>query len=65
MILQSVSVPCLIFLVVNFHTSDHRWAMWCCHVLVYATLAATVLAALPYLTGIRALLGDEPDAPGA
>ena len=63
MILQSVSIPIIIFLAVNCRPSENPWAMWICHVLVYVTLAITVWSGLPYVTGLRRILSDQKDRP--
>jgi len=56
MILQSVTIPIIIFLVVNCRPAQNPWAMWTCHLLVYATLLVTVWSGLPYVLGIRRIL---------
>ncbi|MHC5113393.1 MAG: CDP-alcohol phosphatidyltransferase family protein [Planctomycetota bacterium] len=64
MILQSITVPCILMVAVNFRPADNAWAMWTCHVLVYATLLVTVWSGLPYVTGLRAVIasgGDETE----
>ena len=62
MVLQSVSIPIIIFLVVNCRPSENAWAMWCCHVLVYTTLVVTVWSGLPYVLGVRNILLQRRDA---
>ncbi|MCP3903732.1 MAG: hypothetical protein GY715_08870 [Planctomycetes bacterium] len=62
MILQSITVPCIIFVTANFRPDLHAWAMWACHVLVYATLLVTVWSGLPYITGLRSVMGTGGDA---
>ncbi len=58
MILQSVAIPVVIFLVVNVKTAapGNAWAMWVCHVLVYATVIVTVWSGVPYVLGLREVL---------
>jgi hypothetical protein len=56
MILQSIVVPIVLFLVINFRTHQTPWAMWTCHILVYATLLVTVWSGLPYVTGLRKIM---------
>jgi phosphatidylglycerophosphate synthase len=62
MILQSVCIPIIIFLAVNCRPSENAWAMWSCHVLVYATLIVTVWSGLPYVMGLRRILAAQKDA---
>jgi phosphatidylglycerophosphate synthase len=59
MILQSITVPLILILVVNFRPSEQPWAMWSCHVLVYATLIVTLWSGLPYVLGMRGLIPKE------
>jgi len=49
MILQSVTIPIVLALTINFHTHEMKWAMWVCHLLVYATVIVTVWSGLPYI----------------
>lgn len=56
MILQSVTIPLILFMVVNFHTSERLWAMRTCHALVYATLIVTVWSGVPYLLGLKRMM---------
>lgn len=56
MILQSIIVPIVLVLVINFKTSRAEWAMWTCHIMVYTTLVVTVYSGLPYVTGLRAIM---------
>ena len=62
MLIQSISIPIITFLAVNFRPSDTPWAMWSCHALVYATLIVTVWSGLPYITGLRRILSEKKDA---
>ncbi|MHC5004869.1 MAG: CDP-alcohol phosphatidyltransferase family protein [Planctomycetota bacterium] len=64
MILQSISIPVVLFLVVNFETSTRPWAMWTCHVLVYLTLVVTVWSGLPYIGGLRKVLAARDGGDG-
>jgi CDP-diacylglycerol--glycerol-3-phosphate 3-phosphatidyltransferase len=59
MVLQSVTVPVVIVLVVNLHPSERPWAMWTCNVLVYLTIVVTVWSGLPYITGLRRLMAER------
>jgi len=56
MILQCITVPIVLFLVVNFRPSEHEWARWSCTVLIYVTLIVTVWSGLPYITGLHKLM---------
>jgi len=62
MILQSIVVPIVLVLVIDFHTSQQPWAMLTCHVLVYATLIVTVWSGVPYITGLRKIMLDRKAA---
>ncbi len=57
MILQSIAIPLVIFLVVNFKTGGTAWysvaARWVCYVVIYATVLVTIGSALPYVFGFR------------
>ncbi len=59
MILQSIMIPVVLLLVVNFRTAESEWARWTCYVFVYATVIVTVWSGLPYVTGLRAVLRDK------
>jgi phosphatidylglycerophosphate synthase len=61
MILQSVIVPCVLFLVINFRTHETPWAMLACHIMVYATLLVTVYSGVPYVVGLRAIMDKRKD----
>lgn len=56
MILQSIVVPIVLVLVIDFRTSEQRWAMMACHIMVYATLIVTVWSGVPYITGLRTIM---------
>jgi phosphatidylglycerophosphate synthase len=59
MILQSIMIPIVLLLTVNFQTSETEWARWTCYVLVYLTVIVTVWSGLPYVTGLRAVLREK------
>jgi len=61
MILQSITVPCIIFVTANFRPDLHAWAMWTCHVLVYSTLVVTVWSGAPYIVGLKAVIESGGD----
>ena len=68
MILQSITIPLVIFLVVNFKTGrdDSDWALWArwvCYVVVYATVVVTIWSAWPYIRRLRQVL-HKGDAAG-
>jgi CDP-diacylglycerol--glycerol-3-phosphate 3-phosphatidyltransferase len=66
MILQSISIPIVLFLVINFRPSENEWASWTCTALVYVTLIVTVWSGIPYVTGLRTmLLQSRSDRTGA
>lgn len=59
MILQSISIPVVLFLVINCRPSDRDWARWTCTVFLYITLIATVWSGWPYIVGLRKVLSVE------
>ncbi len=62
MILQSIAIPCIIFVTINLKPSEYAWAMWCNHFLVYLTLIVTVWSGLPYVMGLRQMLAEGKGA---
>jgi CDP-diacylglycerol--glycerol-3-phosphate 3-phosphatidyltransferase len=58
MILQSIAIPCILVLTVNFAPSENGWARACCHVLVYLTLVVTVWSGLPYIVALRRVMDE-------
>lgn len=64
MILQSIAIPVVIFLTVNFKTGGddtlNRIARWTCYVIVYATVLVTILSGLPYVARLRSIKEDRP-----
>lgn len=56
MILQCITVPIVLFLVVNFRPSEREWVRWSCTILIYVTLIVTVWSGLPYIVGLRKLM---------
>ena len=60
MILQSVAIPTVIILVVNFDTGCDETmniaARWICHVVVYATVIVTIWSGLPYILRLRRIV---------
>ena len=56
MILQSITLPLVLFLTVNLDPLANAWVWWTNHVLMGLTLVITVWSGLPYITGARAIL---------
>jgi CDP-diacylglycerol---glycerol-3-phosphate 3-phosphatidyltransferase len=56
MILQSIAVPIVLFLVINFRPSEQAWARYTCTGLIYLTLFVTVWSGMPYITGLRRIM---------
>jgi CDP-diacylglycerol---glycerol-3-phosphate 3-phosphatidyltransferase len=56
MILQSITIPIILMLVINFRPSDNAWAWWTCTGLVYLTLIVTVWSGLPYVVGLQSIV---------
>ena len=63
MILQSIAIPVILFLVVNFDPAEHLWARACCHFLVYLTLIATVWSGVPYIVSMGHLMATRKGPP--
>lgn len=64
MVLQSVTIPTVIAIVwIDPHTSAWEWTAYVRDVLVYATIGATILSGLPYVTAAKqALLSHSADS---
>ena len=58
MIFQSVAIPLVLFLVVNFPLTEYAWIFWLCNGLMWSTILITVWSGIPYLFGIRGLMGQ-------
>jgi CDP-diacylglycerol--glycerol-3-phosphate 3-phosphatidyltransferase len=56
MIFQSIAIPMVLFLVVNFPLTEYAWIFWLCNGLMWSTIAITIWSGMPYLIGIRSLL---------
>jgi CDP-diacylglycerol--glycerol-3-phosphate 3-phosphatidyltransferase len=72
MILQSAVVPTVLIIVLLLSVEPYRlaWLQWVRDVLVWATIAATLVSGLPYLTGAMRVMQrtsppENPNAPGA
>jgi CDP-diacylglycerol--glycerol-3-phosphate 3-phosphatidyltransferase len=66
MILQSITIPTVIFLVITFKTGGDTalstWARWLCYVLVYVTVGVTILSGLPYILRLRQIMAGRGNA---
>lgn len=62
MILQSITVPLVLVLVVNFNPAENAWAYRTCQGLVYLTVIVTVWSGLPYIVGLRSVAVRSPKA---
>ncbi|MAB82934.1 MAG: hypothetical protein CMJ24_05800 [Phycisphaerae bacterium] len=56
MILQSIAIPVVLFLVVNWPPTDFGWNLWICNSLMWITIAITIWSGIPYLFGIRTIM---------
>jgi len=56
MILQSIAIPVVLFLVVNWPPADYDWNFWLCNSLMWITIAMTIWSGIPYLFGIRTIM---------
>ena len=63
MILQSICIPLVILLTVNFKTGGDGTlsvvARWICYVVVYLMVIVTILSGLPYATRLRRIGADR------
>ncbi len=62
MILQSIAVPCVIFLAANFLPGEHAWSRWGCRFFVYLTLVVTVWSGIPYILSLREIMKPKKEA---
>ncbi len=58
MILQSIAIPLVLFLVVNWPPTTYVWNVWLCNVLMWVTIAVTIWSGIPYLFGIRTIMHE-------
>jgi CDP-diacylglycerol--glycerol-3-phosphate 3-phosphatidyltransferase len=69
MILQSVTIPTVIFFTITFETGADGTlsvvARRFCYVLVYVTVIVTIASGLPYILRLRQILGTRRDTTGA
>jgi len=63
MILQSITVPTVIFFAITFKTGEDRTisiaAKWFCYVLVYLTVVVTIVSGLPYVLRLRRITANR------
>ncbi|MHC4129510.1 MAG: CDP-alcohol phosphatidyltransferase family protein [Planctomycetota bacterium] len=68
MILQSITIPTVIFFAITFKTGEDRTisiaAKWFCYVLVYVTVIVTIVSGLPYVLRLRQVLATRGDTTG-
>jgi CDP-diacylglycerol--glycerol-3-phosphate 3-phosphatidyltransferase len=69
MILQSITIPTVIFFTITFKTGENDTislaARWFCYVLVYLTVIVTIGSGVPYVVRLRQILavrGETDDA---
>ena len=62
MIFQSVAIPLVLFLVVNFPLTEYAWIFWLCNGLMWSTILITIWSGIPYLFGIRSLIRQQDHA---
>ena len=60
MILQSIAIPIVLLLVVNWPSEEHDVIFWICNSLMWLTIFITIWSGIPYLIGIRSLMSNEP-----
>ncbi|MHC5007844.1 MAG: CDP-alcohol phosphatidyltransferase family protein [Planctomycetota bacterium] len=65
MILQSITIPTVIFFAITFKTGEDRTlsiaAKWFCYVLVYLTVIVTIGSGLPYVVRLRQIVAKRDD----
>jgi CDP-diacylglycerol--glycerol-3-phosphate 3-phosphatidyltransferase len=65
MILQSITIPTVIFLAITFKTGEDRTisiaAKWFCYVLGYLTVIVTIVSGLPYVLRLRQVVAKRGD----
>ena len=69
MILQSITIPTVIFFAITFKTGEDRTislaARWFCYVLVYVTVIVTIVSGLPYVVRLRQITDQRKDTADA
>jgi len=61
MIVQSIAVPVILFLTVNFRPDRHELVMWINHGLVYIAVFVTMASMLPYFRGIGRFMATREE----
>ncbi len=65
MILQSITIPTVIFFAITFKTGEDGTislaARWFCYVLVYVTVIVTIVSGLPYVLRLRQIMAERGD----
>ena len=56
MIFQSIAIPIVLLLVVNWPSQQHDLIFWICNGLMWSTIVITIWSGMPYVIGIRSLL---------
>ena len=64
MILQSITIPLVLFLVVNWPPTDYDWNLWLCNSLMWITIGITIWSGIPYLFGIRRIMVEMKPSSG-
>ncbi len=62
MILQSIAIPIVLLLVVNWPSKEHDAIFWTCNGLMWLTIFVTIWSGVPYLIGIRSLMSNDSRA---
>jgi CDP-diacylglycerol--glycerol-3-phosphate 3-phosphatidyltransferase len=69
MILQSITIPTVIFFAITFKTGDDGTlsvvARWFCYALVYVTVGVTILSGLPYVLRLRQIVDTRKNTTDA
>ena len=59
MILQSVAIPLILLLVVNFHPESNQPVMTMINILAWMMLTVTLWSGVPYITGLMAVMRKQ------
>jgi phosphatidylglycerophosphate synthase len=59
MIFQSIAIPAVLLLVVNFKPDQHQVVMTLINVLVWSMVVITVWSGLPYMSGLVAVIRKQ------
>ncbi len=62
MILQSITIPVVIFIAVNLNPTEYIWAAWIRDIFVYATVIVTIWSGVPYVVGLKQILQAQKRA---